>query len=266
MSFGAPHHHFAAIDSTNTRARELAAEGAAHGTVVTAEEQTAGRGRQGRVWTAPPGKALLYSAIVRPLDERHLMLPLAAPLAVCEAAEELAGPLAPSDSGGTTMEFRCGVKWPNDVQVEGRKLAGILVEARPQDGWAVIGVGLNLTISRPEFPPDLQDRAVSIFDPDTGARGGTRQASPQFAQACPPATPLKAAEVLNHHLGHWVEAEPDTVLTAWRQRDVLRGREVAWDGGSGVADGVDDRGYLLVTTPGGGRVAVGAGEVHLTRS
>ena len=83
------------------------------------------------------------------------MLPLAAPLAVCEAAEELAGNLA--HGGEATAEaFRCGVKWPNDVQVEGKKLAGILVEARPQDGWAVIGIGLNLTISPDEFPPDLQ--------------------------------------------------------------------------------------------------------------
>ena len=77
--FGAPHRHFARTDSTNTRARELAAEGAAQGTVVTAGEQTDGRGRQGRTWTAPPGKALLYSAILRPLDERHVMLPLAVP-------------------------------------------------------------------------------------------------------------------------------------------------------------------------------------------
>jgi len=265
MSFGQPHHHFASIDSTNTRARELAAEGAEHGTVVTADEQTAGRGRQGRTWTAPPGKALLYSAIVRPLDERHLMLPLAAPLAVCEAAEELAGELAHGGEAATA-NFRCGVKWPNDVLVDGRKLAGILVEARPQDSWAVIGIGLNLTIAQEEFPPDLQDKAVSIFTPDKGGRGGTRQASPLFAQAGPPTTPLTAAEVLNRHLEHWVESDPDTVLTAWRERDVLKGREVAWDAGSGVADGVDDRGYLLVRTPGGGRVAVGAGEVHLTRS
>ena len=89
MSFGAPHRHYRVTDSTNARARELAEAGAPHGTVVTAAEQTAGRGRQGRTWTAPPGKALLYSAILRPLDERHLLLPLAVPLAVCEAAEEL---------------------------------------------------------------------------------------------------------------------------------------------------------------------------------
>jgi BirA family transcriptional regulator, biotin operon repressor / biotin---[acetyl-CoA-carboxylase] ligase len=287
MSFGEPHEHHERIASTNTRARELAAEGATHGTVITADEQTAGRGRQGRVWTAPPGKALLYSAIVRPLDERHLMLPLAAPLAVCEAAEELAAdPSAGSrekargTTGARPGPLRCMVKWPNDVLVgqppapasaaasswSPRKLAGILVEARPQDGWAVVGVGLNLTISPEEFPPDLQDKAVSIFSCDRGGRGGTRQTSPQFAQVGPPTTPLTAAAVLNRHLERWVESDPDTVLAAWRQRDALKGREVAWDGGSGVADGVDDRGYLLVVTPGGDRVAVGAGEVHLTRS
>ncbi|MCW2988173.1 MAG: biotin/acetyl-CoA-carboxylase ligase, partial [Solirubrobacterales bacterium] len=180
MSFGEPHEHFERIDSTNTRARELAAEGAEHGTVVTADEQTAGRGRQGRVWTAPSGKALLYSAIVRPLDARHLMLPLAAPLAVCEAAEELAADLAP-DGEMATARFHCGVKWPNDVLVEGRKLAGILVEARPQDGWAVVGVGLNLTISPEEFPPELRDKAVSIFSSDMGGRGGSRRSLPAGA-------------------------------------------------------------------------------------
>jgi BirA family biotin operon repressor/biotin-[acetyl-CoA-carboxylase] ligase len=254
MSFGEPHHHFDSIESTNTRARELAAEGAEHGTVVTANKQTAGRGRQGRVWTAPAGKALLYSAIVRPLDERHLMLPLAAPLAVCEAAEELRPGL------------ECGVKWPNDVLVEGRKLAGVLVEARPQDGWAVVGVGLNLTISPDEFPPDLRDKAVSIFDSSEGGRGKPRRHEPREVPSRLPPTPLTAAEVLSRHLAHWVQAEPETVLAAWRQRDALRGRKVAWDGGSGVADGVDDRGYLLVLTPGGDRVAVGAGEVHLSHS
>jgi BirA family biotin operon repressor/biotin-[acetyl-CoA-carboxylase] ligase len=254
MPFGEPHHHFERTDSTNTRARELAAEGAEHGTVVTAAEQTAGRGRQGRTWTAPPEKALLYSAIVRPLDERHLMLPLAAPLAVCEAAEELRPGL------------ECGVKWPNDVQIDGRKLAGVLVEARPQDGWAVVGVGLNLTISPKEFPPDLQDKAVSIFTTDEGGRRGSPRSLHAVAPSEPSTIPLIAAEVLSRHLERWVAADPNAVLAAWRERDALKGREVAWDGGSGVADGVDDRGFLLVLTPGGGRVAVGAGEVHLTRS
>jgi BirA family transcriptional regulator, biotin operon repressor / biotin---[acetyl-CoA-carboxylase] ligase len=228
VSFGHPHRHFRATDSTNTRAREMAAAGAPHGTVVTAAEQSAGRGRQGRTWTAPPGKALLYSAVVRPLDERHLTLPLAVPLAVCAAAEEL------------RPGIECGVKWPNDVHLDGRKLAGVLIEARPQDGWAVVGVGVNLTIAPGEFSPELRETAISL---------GT-EISPQL---------------LSRHLEHWVEADAESVLAAWRRRDVLRGREVSWDGGTGVADGVDERGYLLVVTGDGDRVAVGAGEIHIGR-
>jgi BirA family biotin operon repressor/biotin-[acetyl-CoA-carboxylase] ligase len=250
--FGQPHRHFRHTDSTNTRARELAAGGTPHGTVVTATEQTAGRGRQGRTWTAPPGKALLYSAVLRPLTEHHMLLPLAVPLAVCDAAEEL------------NPGIECGVKWPNDIQINGRKLAGVLIEARPQDGWAVIGIGLNLTISAEEFPPDLQDRAVSISSSRKGGQGGARRSRPAVAPPGSPVTPLLAAEVVSRHLSSWIEAEPDAVLKAWRQRDALRGKEVSWDGGSGVAAGIDDRGYLVVVTAAGDRVAVGAGEVHLT--
>ena len=203
--------------------------------MVTAREQTAGRGRIGRVWTAPEGKALLYSAILRPLDERHLLLPLSVPLAVCAAAEAL------------RPGSECQVKWPNDVWLEGRKLSGILIEAKPQDGWAVIGVGLNLTIAPEEFPPDLRQPAVSLFSSRAGS-------SP---------SPSTAAKVLSHHLDHWVWAGDDDVLAEWRRRDGLRGREVAWEDGSGVADGIDDRGNLIVAVAGGARVSLGAGEVQL---
>jgi len=243
-SFGAPHHHYAQTDSTNTRARELAAAGAPGGTVITAAEQTDGRGRQGRTWTAPPGKALLYSALLRPLNDRHLMLPLAVPLAVCEAAEALRPGL------------ECGVKWPNDVLVAGRKLAGILIEARPRDGWAVIGVGLNLTIAPDEFPPELRDTGTSIWPDLSGA-------VPSVGH---PDIRNSPAGVLSERLGAWVEASADEVLAAWRERDALVGREIAWEGGSGVADGVDERGFLLVRLADGDRVALGAGEVHLTRT
>jgi BirA family biotin operon repressor/biotin-[acetyl-CoA-carboxylase] ligase len=239
MTFGAPHRHFRVTDSTNARARELVEAGAPGGTVVTAEEQTAGRGRQGRSWTAPPGRALLYSAVLRPLDRRHLLLPLAVPVAVCEAAEELA------------PGIECAIKWPNDVWVEERKLAGVLIEAKPQDGWAVIGVGLNLTIAPDEFPPDLRETAISLFDRSAGSRGGVS-----------PSTPFTTATVLNRHLARWVEAGRDATLAAWRQRDALRGREVAWDGGAGVAEGIEDSGDLVVAA-GGDRVVLGAGEVRL---
>jgi BirA family biotin operon repressor/biotin-[acetyl-CoA-carboxylase] ligase len=240
--FGAPHRHFARTDSTNTRARELAGAGAAHGTVVTATEQTQGRGRQGRTWTAPPGKALLYSAVLRPLDERHLLLPLAAPLAICEAAESLQAGL------------ECAIKWPNDVWVEGRKLGGILIEARPQDGWAVIGVGLNLAIRRDEFPPELRDTATSL-SLDSAAAGPEGLAGPVGREA--------ARSALDAALERWVTEDAGTILSEWRDRDALRGREIAWDDACGVADGVDDRGNLLVVVAGGDRVALGAGEVHL---
>jgi BirA family biotin operon repressor/biotin-[acetyl-CoA-carboxylase] ligase len=258
--FGWPHRHFRSTNSTNTRARELAAAGGPHGTVVTATEQTAGRGRQGRTWTAPPGKALLYSAIIRPVEQRHMTLPLAVPLAVCAAAEEL------------RPGIECSVKWPNDVWLEERKLAGVLIEARPQDGWAVIGIGLNLTIAPDEFPPDLRATAISLFGSEKGAsssgsiesaRGGARRSLPQIARAGLPPSALLATAVLSRHLDRWVNADPNTVLADWRKRDALRGRTISWDDGSGVADGVDDRGYLLVRLANGDRIALGAGEVHL---
>ncbi|HKH63896.1 MAG TPA: biotin--[acetyl-CoA-carboxylase] ligase [Solirubrobacterales bacterium] len=254
MTFGNPHRHYRSTDSTNTRARELAAAGAPHGTVVTAAEQTAGRGRQGRSWTAPPNKALLYSAVVRPLKEHHTMLPLSVPLAVCEAAEDL------------NPNLDCKVKWPNDIHVEGKKLAGILIEARPQDGWAVIGIGLNLTIQTEEFPEELRPSAISIFKSDQRDQGrGSAGPSPLLSAGPPPLVPPKATELLSQRLDHWVNANSEAVLAEWRERDALRGREVAWEKGSGVADGVDDRGYLLVVTRSGDRIAIGAGEVHLTR-
>ncbi len=225
---GEPRIHHDVTDSTNERARELAGEGAAHGTLVTAGEQTAGRGRQGRSWTAAPGEALLMSLIVRDLEPRHALLPLMAALAVCEAAESVA-------------EARCEIKWPNDVWVDRRKLSGILVEARPAAGWAVIGIGLNTGVRR--FPDELRDTATTLRLPEPDTALG----------------PLLAS------LDRWLVADHADILTAWRARDALRGATVGWQDGEGVARGVDDSGSLLVETPSGEIVALGAGEVHLSR-
>ncbi|HET7574091.1 MAG TPA: hypothetical protein VFJ99_03150 [Solirubrobacterales bacterium] len=113
---------------------------------------------------------------------------------------------------------------------------------QPQQGWAVIGVGLNLSIEPHEFPADLRQPATSLG-------GGT--------------TPERARRELDAQLGRWAYAAEDEVLSEWRRRDALRGREIAWEDGSGVADGIDDRGNLVVALPDGDRVSLGAGEVQL---
>jgi BirA family biotin operon repressor/biotin-[acetyl-CoA-carboxylase] ligase len=229
--FGEPREHHAQIGSTNARAKELAAEGAPGGLVVTADEQTAGRGRQGREWFAPPGGALLYSALLRPLGDRPL-LPLAVPLAVCDAAEALA-------------PVECGVKWPNDVWIADRKLAGVLIEGRPEEDWAVIGIGLNVDVPDEAFPEELRETAVSL-----SAAGAS-------------ATVAEARDALNGSLGDWVDAEPRLILEEFRRRDALRGRRISWSDGAGVADGIDDSGHLLVRSDDGEELKLGAGEVHL---
>lgn len=234
-AFGRPHRHLRRTDSTNLRARELAKAGAPGGLVVTADEQDAGRGRQGRAWFAQPGSALLYSALLRPLGDRPL-LPLAVPLAVCEAAESLA-------------PVECAVKWPNDVWVSGRKLAGVLIESRPEpggNGWAVIGVGLNLTVKSEELPEELRDTTTSL------------------AIEIPDAEVAKAKAALDDALARWVDAGAAEVLAGFRARDALAGRRISWDGGAGEAAGIDDAGHLLVDADGGERLALGAGEVHLS--
>jgi len=231
VTFGSPHRHFRVTDSTNTAARELAAAGAPGGTVVTATEQDAGRGRQGRSWHAVAGKSLVYSAILRPLDSGHALLPLTVPLAVCDAAESLA-PVASQ------------VKWPNDVWIEGRKAAGILIEARPQDGWAVIGVGLNVSLMPDDFPEELREGSASL-----GMEISVRD----------------ALAALNAELGRWVDAPHEEVLAEYRRRDGLRGREIEWADGLGTAAGIADDGNLLVRTA-AGEVSLGAGEVHLRMS
>ncbi len=224
---GTPRVHHRLTDSTNERAKALADLGAPHGTLVTADEQSAGRGRQGRAWTAPPRSAVLMSVLLRDLDERHALLPLAAAVAVCEA-----------------VPVEATIKWPNDVWIERRKIAGMLVEGRPQEGWAVLGIGLNVTTD--SFPPELAELATSLrlagYETTVSSVLGDLVAS----------------------LSRWVEAPPDSVLAAWRSRDALKGKRVRWSDGEGIADGIDDSGALLVQT-GDGPVTLEAGEVHLER-
>jgi BirA family biotin operon repressor/biotin-[acetyl-CoA-carboxylase] ligase len=220
---GRPRLHVREIGSTNDRARALAEAGAPHGTLVTTGLQTAGRGRQGRAWVTPPDRALLLSLVLRTFDA---LLPLRAGLAVAD----LAGPGA-------------AVKWPNDVLLDGRKVAGVLAEARPQEGWAVLGVGINVALDPSDFPPELRDTA------------GTLGRRPQELQAA-------LDEFLTHFAARLEQPGADA-LDALRARDALRGRPVTWSEGTGIGAGIDAAGALRVRRADGAVTVLEAGEVHL---
>jgi BirA family biotin operon repressor/biotin-[acetyl-CoA-carboxylase] ligase len=153
---------------------------------------------------------------------------MVAALAVCEAAEAVA-------------DVSCEIKWPNDVWVDRRKLSGILVEARPAAGWAVVGIGINTDVA--EFPEELREIATTL-----------RLDSPE-----------QAFEPLLESFDRWEAEEAAVVLAAWRARDALEGSPVRWQDGEGIARGVDETGSLLVEKADGLLVTLGAGEVHLRR-
>jgi BirA family biotin operon repressor/biotin-[acetyl-CoA-carboxylase] ligase len=253
-ALGHPRLHLRSTDSTNDRARALAIAGAPHGTLVTASAQTAGRGRQGRRWSAPPNSSLLASLVLRgtPLPR---LLPLIAAVAVCDVAGERAlvkwpndivfvGPHDSHDPHGTPGE---GARGDGGAQNEGvmAKLAGILAEGRPQEGWAVLGVGLNVAVRLEDLPAELRDTAATLGE------------SPAAIE------PLLAR--LLSALGRRLAEPSEALLEAYRARDALRGREIAWSGGSGYADGIDGEGRLVVALGAGGHTALDAGEVHLRR-
>lgn len=228
-TLGHPRLHLRNTDSTNDRARALAIAGAPHGTLVTASVQTAGRGRQGRRWSAPPDSALLASLVLRGSPPPRL-LPLIAAVAVCDVVGE------PAE-----------IKWPNDVVFarpsDLAKLAGILAEGRPQEGWAVLGIGLNVAVRLEELPMELQATAATLGE-------SPEQIEPRLAR------------LLTALAGRLVEPT-EALLDAYRARDVLRGREIGWSGGHGRAEGIDGEGRLVVALRGGGHTTLDAGEVHL---
>ena len=152
MSLGVPRRHQPVVASTMDEAAAWAAAGAPHGAVLTADHQTAGRGRRGRRWDDLEGQSLLASIVLRDLPAERLgLVPLAVGLATADAADALA-----------RSPHAASVKWPNDVLVEGRKLAGILTEARHGPDGAVVIVGLGVNVSQEAFPDALARRAVSL--------------------------------------------------------------------------------------------------------
>jgi BirA family biotin operon repressor/biotin-[acetyl-CoA-carboxylase] ligase len=234
---GGPIVHLDVTGSTNDRARALALANAPDGTVVLAEEQTAGRGRQGRAWSAPRGRSLTLSIVMRLGPEAFELLPLSSALAVCEACEQLAS-------------VRCAIKWPNDVWVDARKLAGILIEGRPHERWAVLGIGLNADTRPEELAPDIRESATSL-------RIATGD-------------PVDRARLLGLLLRQLADVRgraAESIVSEFRRRDALYGRRIAWSAGGrsleGEARGIDDEGRLVVFDAEGETHALDAGEVHL---
>jgi BirA family biotin operon repressor/biotin-[acetyl-CoA-carboxylase] ligase len=232
---------FATIDSTNRWVLDEARSGAAAGLVAVADEQTEGRGRRGRRWSAPPGSSLLVSVLLRPtlaVDQIHL-LTMAAALALRDAIEDVAG-------------LESGLKWPNDLVVGDRKLAGILSEADLDGDGSVraVVVGIGCNVSWPEIPEELEGIATACNlevgqDVDRG----------------------RVLDGFLDHLAARLE-RLDRVPLDYRQRLATLGRTVRVDVGDreivGIADDIDAVGRLVITPKNGAPVTVAVGDVvHL---
>ena len=226
------------LASTQTRARELAAQGGSRG-IVVANEQSAGQGTRGRAWLAPRGTSLLASWIVRP-----------APVAPALFAA-LAG-VAVARSLGALTDADARLEWPNDVHVEGRKVAGALAHATSggDGGVLVLGIGINVHQRGDDFPAELSTRAISL------------------AMAGHSVDRLALLARLTRELDRLEDtAERRAALDEWRSRSTFLGRTVEVRAGDrapyrGVAAAIDDDGALLVRT-GSGTERVVAGEVAL---
>ena len=221
------------VGSTSDVVRELAGQGAPHGTTVLADEQTHGRGRRGRSWQAPPGSSLLLSMLLRPrAGEQVLSLRLG--MAAARAIEDVA-------------TVRVELKWPNDLLVRGRKVGGVLCEGSSDQGritFVVAGLGINLRQQTNDWPPELAGLATSLE-----AEAGAAVAAPRLAG--------RVAE-------EWLAAAAsggavldESELARFRSRDALRGRPVTVEGSpAGTAAGITPAGALRLLRDGQEQVVV----------
>jgi BirA family biotin operon repressor/biotin-[acetyl-CoA-carboxylase] ligase len=237
-----PVHYFETLDSTNNLAKELAARGAPEGTVVVAEAQTGGRGRLGREWDSPPGLGLYVSLVLRPMlppmDLPQITLTTA--VAVARAVRRVAG-VAP------------GIKWPNDLILNGKKLGGVLTEMETEsDRIRHVVVGLGLNVNNPGFPPELAATATSL----TLATGGA------FSRV----DLLKAwLEEFDGLYDRFLNQGFGEILEEWKEFAVTLGRPVTVRQGpreiSGLALDVAPDGALLLRTADREIVRVISGEI-----
>lgn len=226
----------------------LVGGGDPEGAVALTEEQTAGRGRLGRIWEAPPGRAILFSTVLRPPAGRLApQISIAAGLAVARVVEAAAaaGALGIAPEGAAAPAVR--LKWPNDVMLDGRKTCGILAEAR--DGVVVLGIGLNVNQVEAEFPP-------TPHYPPTSLRLATGREHER--------APLLAELLWQLELAYdaWCAGGLEALLPELAARDFLAGRDVLVDGRPGRALGIATSGALAVEVAGQRRL-VESGEVSV---
>jgi BirA family transcriptional regulator, biotin operon repressor / biotin---[acetyl-CoA-carboxylase] ligase len=249
--FFSPLEVVASVPTTMARAAELASSGVPEGATVVAEEQTQGRGRLGRAWVAPPGSSLLLSVVLRPpLAREAVWLTVAAAgVALAEAVDAVAPRAAPA-----------GLKWPNDLELGGRKAAGLLAEAQLEGARlaaVLLGMGVNVGQTAAEFPPEVGERATSV----------------SLAAGAPVDRAGLLAAWAGRFLAGYAElcaGRPGPVLAAYRERLVTVGRRVRADrfGADpviGTAVGLTPTGGLVVQTVSGARVEVLAGDVQHLR-
>ena len=241
----APAHFLEVTESTNSDLLMLAEEGAREWTVVVAKQQEAGRGRLGRTWVSSPGSSLLCSVLLRPKlgPTDAPLLTLAAGAAMTLACREACG-----------VEARC--KWPNDVTVDGRKLGGVLVEAKVQDGrvlHAVVGAGVNLKQRHEDFPPEIRETATSV-DLEEG------RLEPQALLTRYLIELLRLSDALVGHPQRLLDTYLDVCATLGRR---VRATTTAGEEVVGRAVGIGPSGELLLETS-SGLSRVGFGEIgHL---
>lgn len=238
---------YASIDSTNTQCKRLAMDGVADGTVVVAEEQTAGRGRKGRSFQSPQGLGLYLSILWRPQCEPEKLLPLTslAAVAVCRAIERVTGEQA-------------DIKWPNDLLLRDKKIAGILTEMAlegesGQIDYVVLGIGINVHHAPGDFTEDVAAMASSL-----DAVIGRAVSRPQLAAAL-----IEELDVLRYE----VMGRPEMYLDEYRQRCVTVGRTVQLLRGeerlAAQAIDVDEQFGLIVRHEDGAQETIRSGEVSV---
>ena len=238
---------FDSIDSTNTRAKALAAQGAPHGTVLLADHQTGGRGRLGRSFHSPAETGIYMSLILRPnCSPTELMhLTCAAAVAACESVEAVCG-------------IRPGIKWTNDLVYGRKKLAGILTElglsSKGTVDYAVIGIGINCCQAESDFPAELRDMAGSLHSV-TGQSIDRAQVAAVLLDAL-------------YRMDQVLLTERNRIMDRYRKDCITLGREISLvkaDGSvrHGTALDVDEAGGLVVAFDDGSRDTVTSGEVSV---